>query len=290
MAPWLNKKGDEPSDFSFAHFPSLQLKADVAHVQFGTGRELQKVKGAVDCNASLCESANIAGVTPDGQPFSFRILRNPKGRRQLSLHAQSAGVFLKSLDIFDGMQGGDLTIIGNYSEISGERKNSILRGRVDINEHTVKNANILAKILSLASLTGFFDTLQGKGIHFTRLNAPFTLTNDVITLERAKTYGDALGLTAEGTITYPSGAMDIQGTLVPSYTLNHVLGKVPLLGRIFTGGEGQGVFAASFSVKGTQADPKVSVNPLSILTPGFLRGLFDIFHAPPKKVEDDDEE
>lgn len=288
LGSWFgDKTGNEEGDFSFEHFPALELKTDISHVLFGAGRELLAVKGNVSCNARHCESANIGGKTADNKPFDFRILRNPKGKRQLSLHAQSAGAFVKALNLFDGMEGGDLTITGNYKEATAG-KPSMLRGRMDINEHTVKNASVLAKILSLASLTGFFDTLQGNGIRFTRLSAPFTLANDVITLDKAKTHGDAIGLTAEGSITFPSVRLDIQGTLVPSYSLNNVLGNVPVLGSVFTGGDGQGVFAARYSIGGTSADPKVSVNPLSILTPGFLRGLFDVLDKP--KAEPDDEE
>jgi hypothetical protein len=37
------------------------------------------------------------------------------------------------------------------------------------------------------------------------------------------------------------------------------------------------VFAASYALRGPLDDPAVSVNPLTALTPGFLRGLFGIF-------------
>jgi len=86
----------------------------------------------------------------------------------------------------------------------------------------------------------------------------------------------------EGTITFPKRALNLQGTIIPSYTLNNVVGKVPLVGTMLTGGEGQGIFAARYSVEGSDAAPEVSVNPLSILTPGFLRGVFDIFDQPEK--------
>jgi hypothetical protein len=56
-------------------------------------------------------------------------------------------------------------------------------------------------------------------------------------------------------------------------TLNKVLGKIPLVGNILTGGEGGGVFAATYSIKGSSDDPRVSVNPLSVLTPGILRRI-----------------
>jgi len=285
LTSWLgNDSTSDEHSFSFEHFPALQLKADVARVVLGKGRELSAVKGNVDCDDEICNSANIGGRTADGKPFAFLILRNPKNVRQLSLHAQGAGAFLKAMGIFDGMIGGDLTITGNYDD-SGN--SSMLKGRGDITEYTVHDAPILARILSLASLTGFFDMLQGNGIHFDRLTAPFTLSKDVITLDNAKTHGDAIGMTIEGTITFPKRSLDLKGTVVPSYSLNSVLGHVPLIGHVLTGGEGQGVFAARYSVSGSVKNPDVSVNPLSILTPGFLRGVFDILDTGPSKKEEE---
>jgi len=286
VAAWVDNPGDTSENrFSFEHFPALLLKADIAHMTLGKDRELSNIKADVNCDVKMCNSANVSGLTVDNKPFAFRILRNPKGQRQVSLHAESAGAFLKAVNVFDGMEGGDLTLTGNYDD---SHANSVLKGRADINEHTVKNAPILAKILSLASLTGFFDTLSGDGIHFDRLTMPFMLTQDVITIEDGKTHGDAMGMTIEGTITFPKRALDLQGTIIPSYTLNNVLGKVPLVGHMLTGGEGGGVFAARYSVKGQSDKPDVSVNPLSILTPGFLRGVFDIMDSPAKKSADAD--
>jgi hypothetical protein len=51
-----------------------------------------------------------------------------------------------------------------------------------------------------------------------------------------------------------------------------------VLGKLLTGGEeGGGVFAATYKMKGPTDDPKMTVNPLTALAPGFLRHLFDIF-------------
>ncbi len=69
------------------------------------------------------------------------------------------------------------------------------------------------------------------------------------------------------------------GTVVPAYALNSALGRIPVVGPIFSPEKGGGLFAARYSVDGPFGDASVSVNPLSVLTPGFLRGLFDIGSA-----------
>jgi hypothetical protein len=249
------------STFSFEHFPALTLNADIKRVITRKGHYLNDVKAELECNTTRCKFADIDGTTMDGKPFSFRILRNPKGVRQLSINSDNAGTFLGALNIMDGMEDGELTISGEYDD---SKENGLLTGRVKIGKHTVRDVPILAKLLTLASFTGIIDTLGGKGIQFDRMRAPFTLSKDVITLKDAKSYGSAMGLTANGTITFPERTMDINGTVVPSYTLNNVLGKVPLVGGILTGNDGGGVFAARYSISGNSNKPSVTVKPFIV--------------------------
>lgn len=286
LSPWFAYKKGEESTFSFEHFPVMQLNVDVQKVLLGENRQLKTMRARLDCDQQRCNTADVNGKTADGKNFEFRILRNPKGRRQVSLHAESAGPFLKAVGLFDSMEGGDLTVTGSYDD---KADHSILKARADISAYTIKDAPVLAKIFSLASLTGFFDTLQGKGIMFTKFRAPFTLSKDLITVKDAKTYGEAIGMTFDGTIAFPKQTLDLHGTIVPSYAANTVLGKIPLIGAALMGGEGKGLFAFSYTIKGSGSEPEVNVNPLSILTPGFLRGLFDIFDSP-SKTEGDEEE
>jgi hypothetical protein len=56
-----------------------------------------------------------------------------------------------------------------------------------------------------------------------------------------------------------------------------MLGQLPLVGKLFSPEAGGGVFAARFALKGPAGDPTVSINPISALTPGFLRDIFGVF-------------
>jgi hypothetical protein len=78
--------------------------------------------------------------------------------------------------------------------------------------------------------------------------------------------------------------LDMKGVVAPAYALNSILGKIPIIGDIVGGNEG--LIAFNYSVKGTYAEPDVGVNPLSGLTPGFLRGIFGVFdQKTPKEGE-----
>jgi len=124
------------------------------------------------------------------------------------------------------------------------------------------------------------DALSGPGLGFSRLIAPFTLTPETLTLGEARAFSASLGLTARGTLDRRRGSLAMEGTIVPAYIFNSLLGNIPIFGRLFSPEAGGGVFAATWRAQGPLEDPQVSVNPLAALTPGFLRGLFGIGQQP----------
>jgi hypothetical protein len=76
-------------------------------------------------------------------------------------------------------------------------------------------------------------------------------------------------------------AIDLVGVISPAYGVTGVLDSIPVLGNILSGGQGEGILAMTFAVKGPADDPKFTVNPLSLLTPGILRKVFSGRSNPP---------
>jgi hypothetical protein len=66
---------------------------------------------------------------------------------------------------------------------------------------------------------------------------------------------------------------------------NSILGNFPFLKDIFVGEEGGGVFAINYTLVGPLDDPVVTVNPLSVMAPGFLRKLFRLDSLEPADDE-----
>ena len=135
----------------------------------------------------------------------------------------------------------------------------------------------MARLLSIATLTGILGELQGeRGITFSRFEMPFSLVENMLTVRDARTSGFELGVNAEGTVDLETDRVDISGTIVPAYTLNTLVESIPVLGELLTGGEGEGLIAAQYQVGGTTAEPVIKVDPLSALAPNFLRELFPL--------------
>jgi hypothetical protein len=205
---------------------------------------------------------------------AFEVTLTPRGRgeRHLRLTAEDGGALLHALDLADAIQGGRLTVTGIYPEL---RPGSPLQGVAELDRFVVRDAPGFAKLLQAMTLYGVLEALQGgTGLVFTRLVASFALTREALELADARAFSASLGLTAKGRIWRQQGVVEVEGTLVPAYFFNQLLGNIPLLGRLFSPERGGGVFAATYRVQGPLSDPTVTVNPLAALTPGFLRGIF----------------
>ena len=84
----------------------------------------------------------------------------------------------------------------------------------------------------------------------------------------------SLGFTVEGKLDRKKHVYALKGNVVPARFLNSILNNIPLIGPMLSGGEGEGLFGIAYTISGSFDNPEVSLNPLSILAPGFIRKLF----------------
>jgi hypothetical protein len=181
------------------------------------------------------------------------------------------GDLLQALDKTSRIEGGELELDAN---IVRQQPSPEAEGRFVVREFNARNAPLLARLLTVASLQGIGNLLGGQGIAFQRLEAPFALRNQLLKLGRGRLYGSQLGLTFEGWINLDNDTLDLTGTIVPVYGVNRTIGQIPIIGQLLRGSEGEGAFALTYGIRGPIGDPTIWVNPLTALAPGFLRELF----------------
>ena len=213
------------------------------------------------------------GEVPELKTFDLTFGPSEDGDYRLDARMNDMGAGLRALGIIDTIEGGNLEVTATSA---GPAPNHPLDGRIEAQDYLLREAPVMAKLLSLASFTGISNVLFGDGLKFKRLVGEFRLENDVVSTGLLRAYGNALGLTAKGTLDFDRDAIDIEGTVVPAYTVNRIIGEIPILGPILVGGKGEGIVAVVYGIDGRLSDPQVSVNPLSVLTPGFLRGIFGL--------------
>lgn len=265
--PYLNELTTEGAP----EFGEYVLDIDVERLLTTDDQQLTEFRARFEAGAESGHVGFMEGTLATGAPV--RVTLQPReGERLLTVRSRDAGAVARTFGIYDNAVGGELSM---EAVVHDDRPGKPITGTVRIEDYRVTNAPTLAKLLSIATLTGILDELQGEeGIAFSQFEMPFSIEENVLTIRDGQTSGFALGVNVGGTVDLETDQVALDGTLVPAYTLNTIFDAIPILGDLLTGGEGEGLFAASFRVGGTTEEPDISVNPLSILAPGFVRDLF----------------
>lgn len=253
--------GPGPGFTAEARFDELVVADDLPPV--ADARLSLKRDGTGDSDLRL---DGLAG----GNPVSLDY-RNRGGDRTFEARGEDAGRLLRGLGLVESMRGGRLRLAGKLAGGSPGRR---MAGNLAIEEFELVGAPLLARLLGAASLTGLLDILRGNGIRFERLDADIATSPEEVAIRELLASGPSLGISASGRYDRTRGVVEIDGMIVPINLLSRALDRIPILGRALTGGEKEGLFATQFLLRGPLDDPRVTINPLTALAPGFLRDLF----------------
>lgn len=268
--------------------PPLDFSLRVDELLIGEGESLRGARGRGRYDGDRWVELSVSGgFGTEGKTLAFRI-EAENGIRRVRLDSADAGLVAQAIGFTDNARGGRLELAALIDDtMPGEP----IKGRVQIREFTLVKAPALAQILTLASLQGILELLRGgNGISFVSLDLPFELKDGVLKIDEGRAFGPVLGATASGTYALTTEDADFNGTIVPAYTLNSLLGNIPLLGDLLVGGKGEGVFALTYSFRGKADEADIQVNPLSALAPGFLRRFVTLLERRPANGAKDDQD
>ena len=215
-------------------------------------------------------SGTFNGRINGAAPVVGTLAPHRSGRSAVRLRADDAGQAMAAAGIFDRARGGslDMTLTPSGRETyDGQVKMANLR---------VRNAPVLASLLSAASVIGLLEQLNGEGLLFSEVDGAFRLTPNGVSVTRGEAIGASMGVTMQGNFYPSSGKIDMQGVVSPFYLLNGI-------GQILTR-RGEGLFGVTYRLSGSKDAPQITVNPLSILTPGMFREIFR--RAPPEVLSE----
>jgi hypothetical protein len=193
--------------------------------------------------------------------------------RRVEAQADDLGALLRGLNISNGVQGGKLEVSGR---IDSSDDGDVVRAHIKATKFAVQDAPLLVRLLTVAAFDRYVSTLRSKGLQFDSLKGILIVRGDRYELDNFRAHGSSLGWTAKGWIDTGSDQLSIRGVLIPAYAANKVLRNIPLLGDLLTGTDRRGLIAINYEVGGNLRDPKVSTNPLTALTPGFLRQVWEV--------------
>lgn len=200
--------------------------------------------------------------------FTLDYTKKSNGEHYLTIDSNNAGSTLRVLRLYENMNGGILKIEAKKD------LNENMIGHAKIRDFKIADTPLLAKLLSVASFSGMLDLLKGDGLVFSHFDAPFSYKNKTLQITDAKMFGNVLGLTASGKFNRLTSDINIRGIISPAYSLNTMVGRIPFVGSMLAGKDGT-VFAVDYDISNTLDDPKININPLSILSPNAVKDLFE---------------
>jgi uncharacterized protein YhdP len=271
LTPWLDREGLDQHEATEGTEPQapLHLRLEAARLIL-YGQPLRDVAADLVRGADGWHSADLSGRLPKGGEFALTLA--PDGeRRRLRLTSSDAGNLLQTLHQTSRIEGGALEL---EATIFRQQPSLHAEGHLVARQFDVLDAPLLARLLTVASLTGIGNLLGGEGIAFEQLESRFVVRDEALQLDKGRVYGSQLGLTFHGRVDLAADTLDLEGTIAPLYGVNWTIGRIPIIGQLLRGSEGEGAFAATYSMRGAVDAPTIRVNPLSALAPGFLRELF----------------
>lgn len=261
-------EGDDDDDVAFS------IDADVAQVSGFNGERLSGLK-LVYSDAAEGGGLRATAATPAGARVTV-VDATAGGNRKIEMQAGDAGTVLRFLDVYANLRGGSAVLT-----LSGPADGA-LRGQLEARDFALLNEEKLNSIVSQPPPGSDRSLNQAvrRDIDLTRASfdqgfAALEKGDGYLTISNGVVRGDAIGATFQGTVFDRNNNMSITGTFMPAYGLNRLFGEIPIIGQILGNGRDRGLIGITFRFAGKTSEPKLEVNPLSIVAPGIFRSIFE---------------
>ena len=197
------------------------------------------------------------------------------GTREIKAEARDAGAAFRLIGFYPNVDGGEASLEVNLDAGGPGTKSGTLWAR----DFTVLGDEVVNDVLTDPSSQAVLGQHKQEAVRaridFKQLRAPFSVGGGKFRLQDAYMNGAQLGATMRGTVDFKAQTVDLGGTYVPLYGLNSAFRAIPILGPVLGGRQGEGLVGITFAIKGSLTDPSVFVNPMSVMTPGIFRQIFE---------------
>ncbi|MEO1067369.1 MAG: AsmA-like C-terminal domain-containing protein, partial [Pseudomonadota bacterium] len=260
----LIKTASEPTGVKDASKYRYKIKAKVGEV---TGFQKEVVSDLATSvalrGATVLKLDLVGNIGNANKPFSIRYGSAGSKGDVLSARGSDGGALLRFANLYFRAFGGVFAV--NGARAPGSKT---LVGKLAMNGFTLVEEPALKGITTTQNAAG------QSAVPFNVLAIDFTERDSVVEVTKGLLSGDEVGGTYKGILNRRTKQVQFTGTYVPAYVINNFFTKIPIVGLALGNGQREGLIGVTFKVEGSIAKPKVTVNPLSALAPGFLRQLF----------------
>ena len=262
------------------------LEADIYTIIGGKGSFISGTKINLKRRNGKISWFDMHGRLNRQSAIAVRLEQVSRNKRILKAESDDAGSTFRMIGLYPHITGGKLSLkVDMDPRGTTEKKGTLwVKDFYVVSTQSVdsqmKSADVFSDDMIGASPT---PTRRRRGknrviktkMQFNQLKAPFSYGDGQFILHDSYVNGPVIGATLRGKIDFRTERMHLGGTYVPLYGLNSAIGEIPVLSHLLVGRQGEGVFGVTFAVEGPTAKPTVIVNPVSLLTPGVFRQIFD---------------
>ncbi|MGV8854882.1 MAG: AsmA-like C-terminal domain-containing protein [Devosia sp.] len=223
---------------------------------------------ALQLRGSDLRKASVAAQFSDGNAISITTNPAPKGRT-MSVAFNDAGTILRFLGVYSQLAGGSGNLV-----LTTDRDQPYETGQLKMRDFAVVDEANVIEVLGNHADSRTAIAAQNR-LDFDVAEVDFLRRSDRIEVSNALVTGGTVGGTMRGFIYTKQRQYDLTGTYVPLFGINSVFQKIPLLGPLLGGRDGEGLLGVTFAVQGSLDKPEFKINPLSVLAPGVFRELFE---------------
>lgn len=208
--------------------------------------------------------------TSFGNDKSVSITTNPvQSGRSMVAASNDLGTLLRFIGIYPRLLNGVGSLVLNINDSAGR-----ISGGFTLADFAIADEEKVAQVLGNHRDSRKLIERQNQ-LRFREAEIEFTGKDGVISVTKGALDGGTIGGTLRGNIYTGQRQYDLVGTYIPLFGLNNIFQKLPLLGAILGGRDGEGLIGVTFAVRGPLDDPQFSINPASILAPGVFRQIFE---------------
>jgi|GEM_PF-4257298 len=246
----------------------IEVSMNVDNVMMKEGIVVKNAKLHVTCTKGDCSGSKFTGqFLEDNSKISAEY-----SGIGLEIYVDNSGMLLRSLGIGKSVKNGKLSFY-----LSSQRENGEHYGMLSISNFYIKDASLLTTLLSMSSLPGIVNAIKNEGVYFYKCNAPFAYKDGIVEIEESWLEGAELGISTRGKLDIRDYKFQVEGQVIPAYSINKSLLKIPIIGKLLTGGKSRGIISIDYKANGDDKSSNVSVNPISSLTPSLFKRLLGVF-------------
>ena len=256
--------------------PPISLSARIGRL-IGFGNvSLSNMEMKAALAGSRMTQLNASGQTGQGGGGVTVTLQAANGGgTALNASAGDTGRLLRFLDVYPRMEGGQGTLKAAIAK-SGASQGTVQVTQFSINQDPALTGLVSTAATQVSRKTGArVQPPPDAGSAFRSLDIAFSMKGDVLTLSDIVLRGESSGGTASGTLNLASQRIALTGTFIPIFAVNNLVTKIPVIGQILGGGPDGGLIGVTFRLDGPVSAPALTYNPISGVTPGILRRIFE---------------